>query len=160
MVTSLYFLIEVFVMEQEVTIIDVLKAFEPTGFSSGATVILGCLALVFIVSLFSLFGYMMMNLILPIRRRADEFEELINDLDQNFQEQILSKEIWDNEVSPKIASLDWLEPEWRDFRNQCRERKIDGKIQLQTFDPPDNFFIHINPPPKGFDSKVPSIESS
>jgi len=73
-------------MEQEVTIIDVLKAFEPTGFSSGATVILGLLALVFIVSLFSLFGYMMMNLILPIRRRADEFEELINDLDQNFQE--------------------------------------------------------------------------
>ena len=66
MVTSLYFLIEVFVMEQEVTIIDVLKAFEPTGFSSGATVVLGILALVFIVSLFSLFGYMMMNLILPI----------------------------------------------------------------------------------------------
>ena len=157
MVTSLYFLIEVFIMEQEVTIIDVLKAFEPTGFSSGATVILGCLALVFIVSLFSLFGYMMMNLILPIRRRADEFEELINDLDQNFQEQILSKDIWDNEVSPKIAALNWLEPEWRDFRNQCREKKIDGKIQLQTFDPPDNFFIHINPPPKGFASKVPSM---
>ena len=157
MVTSLYFLIEVFIMEQEVTIIDVLKAFEPTGFSSGATVILGCLALVFIVSLFSLFGYMMMNLILPIRRRADEFEELINDLDQNFQEQILSKDIWDNEVSPKIAGLDWLEPEWRDFRNQCRERKVDGKVQLQTFDPPDNFFIHINPLPKGFASKVPSM---
>ena len=86
------FLKEVFVMEQEVTIIDVLKAFEPTGFSSGATDILGALAMIFIISLFSLFGYMMMNLILPIRRRADEFEELINDLDQNFKEQILSKE--------------------------------------------------------------------
>ncbi len=51
-------------MEQEVTIIDVLKAFEPTGFSSGATVVLGVLAFVFIFSLFSLFGYIMMNLII------------------------------------------------------------------------------------------------
>ena len=59
-------------MEQEVSIIDVLKAFEPTGFSSGATVVLGALAIVFIVSLFSLFGYMLVNLILPIRKRADD----------------------------------------------------------------------------------------
>ena len=92
-------------MEQEVTIIDVLKAFEPTGFSSGATLILGLLAVVFIVSLFSLFGYMLTNLILPIRRRADELEALITDLETNFPERVLSKDTWDNEITPKIETL-------------------------------------------------------
>ena len=106
-------------MEQEVQILDVLKAFEPTGFSSGASVVLGSLALIFIVSLFSLFGYMMVNLILPIRRRANEFDTLITDLERNFTENILSKDIWDNEVSPKINSVQWLSPEWNDFTDQC-----------------------------------------
>ena len=93
-------------MEQEVTIIDVLKTFEPTGFSSGATVVLGVLALVFIVSLFSLFGYMMMNLIMPIRRRADEFEELINDLDKKISKsKFFPKKFGTTKFLPRLLDL-------------------------------------------------------
>ena len=58
-------------MEKAISVWDVLKAFEPTGFSSdGTSVVLGMLAAIFVSTLVSLFFYMLRSHILPTWQRV------------------------------------------------------------------------------------------
>ena len=137
-------------MEQEVQILDVLKAFEPTGFSSGASVVLGSLALIFIVSLFSLFGYMMVNLILPMRRRANEFDTLITDLEKISRKIFFRRIFGTMKFHLRSTVYNGCLQNGMILQINAGKEKLMERCKLHTFEPPDHFFLHINPPPKGF----------
>ena len=63
-------------MSSNVTLIDLMMAFEPTGlFAPNASLVLGCLATVFIGTMVVLFIYMYKNRSTVIKKRATEFEK-------------------------------------------------------------------------------------
>ena len=141
-------------MEKAITVWDVLKAFEPTGFSSdGTSVVLGTLAAIFVTTLVSLFFYMLLKHILPTWRRANELEELLDILEANHPEKVLKVAVWDNEIKTEIDKYPWLASQWKDFRGQCWIEKD----KIHTFVAPDSYFNYINPPPVGFSGSVPNM---
>jgi hypothetical protein len=140
-------------MEVEIGFSDILLAFEPTGFLSGAPLILGLLALTFVSTLFAMFIYMLRFRILPVWQRADEFESMLDQLEKDHPEPVPEVLVWDGPILELISKSDWLAPQWEDFRGQCWVRGD----EVYTFDPPSDFFHHILPPPKGFAASVPGL---
>lgn len=144
-------------MSSSVSPLDILIALEPTGFSSpDSSLVLGLVASGFILTMAGLFGYAYKELVLEYRKREQELNTLLSSLESPANQSVSNKDIWDNDIAPKLQAISWLAPSWTAYRSQCWE-KGDSISSLANA---EQYFPSIAPDPKGFSSQVSGILTS
>jgi uncharacterized protein YoxC len=144
-------------MASSVSILDILTALEPTGFSSpNASIVLGAVASSFIITMGALFVYGYKERVLEYNKREKVLADILSQLESPANEQVHSTKTWDTGIGPNFEKVDWLASKWNAYRSQCWEKNN----EIASLSDAEDYFSMVEPPPKGFSSQVAGILTS
>ena len=144
-------------MASSVSILDILTALEPTGFSSpNPSIVLGAVASGFILTMGALFVYGYKEKVIEYNKREKILADLLAQLESPANEQVTSAKTWDTSIGPNFEKVDWLASKWHAYRSQCWEKNN----HIASLSDAEDYFSIVEPPPKGFSSQISGILTS